>query len=138
MVFICASVISPRSRSEDDDELTSGSVRQTSVNGSYQPFCPAQATGHLQRIISIEEDHLPSLLDDCQVQTTLQECNEGQEASDNEENPDLVMNNIHQHASSALHQQSVEMIETPTSPRGQPVGKENSMNVSMQTLTDTE
>uniref|UniRef100_A0A3Q0RQV7 Calcium release activated channel regulator 2A n=1 Tax=Amphilophus citrinellus TaxID=61819 RepID=A0A3Q0RQV7_AMPCI len=117
----------------DDDELTSSSVRQSLVNGSYQPFCPARATGHLQRIISIEEDHLPSLLNDCQVQTALPECNEGEEVSDNEENIDLVMSNIHPHASSTLHQQSMETIETPTSPRGQPVGKENSMNEEVGT-----
>uniref|UniRef100_A0A669BF06 Calcium release activated channel regulator 2A n=1 Tax=Oreochromis niloticus TaxID=8128 RepID=A0A669BF06_ORENI len=103
--------------SEDEEELTSSSMRQRLVNGSCQPFCAAQARGqgHLQRIISIEEDHLPSFLNDCQIQTPLQECNGGKKVSDNEDNIDLKM-------------------ETPSSPRGQPVGKENSMNEEVSTL----
>uniref|UniRef100_A0AAQ6ANB3 EF-hand domain-containing protein n=1 Tax=Amphiprion ocellaris TaxID=80972 RepID=A0AAQ6ANB3_AMPOC len=99
--------------SEDEEELTSSSVRQSLANGSCQPSLPAEAGGHLQRIISIEEDHLPHLLNDCQAQTTLQECNEGEEVSDGEENIDLA---------------SVEKTDIPTSPRGQPVGKETSIN----------
>uniref|UniRef100_A0AAQ5ZTJ5 EF-hand domain-containing protein n=1 Tax=Amphiprion ocellaris TaxID=80972 RepID=A0AAQ5ZTJ5_AMPOC len=95
--------------SEDEEELTSSSVRQSLANGSCQPSLPAEAGGHLQRIISIEEDHLPHLLNDCQAQTTLQECNEGEEVSDGEENIDLKT-------------------DIPTSPRGQPVGKETSIN----------
>lgn len=111
-------------------------MRHRLVNGSCQSFCAAQARGqgHLQRIISIEEDHLPSFLIDCQVQTPLQECNEGKKVSDNEDNIDLVMSDIHPRMSSASHQQSMEKMETPSSPRGQPVGKENSMNVSFVTL----
>uniref|UniRef100_A0A3Q1F8F7 Calcium release activated channel regulator 2A n=1 Tax=Acanthochromis polyacanthus TaxID=80966 RepID=A0A3Q1F8F7_9TELE len=95
--------------SEDEEELTSSSVRQSPANGSCQPSLPAEAGGHLQRIISIEEDHLPHLLNDCQAQTPLQECKEGAEVSDGEENIDLKT-------------------EIPTSPRGQPVGKETSIN----------
>uniref|UniRef100_A0A7N6B3J0 EF-hand domain-containing protein n=1 Tax=Anabas testudineus TaxID=64144 RepID=A0A7N6B3J0_ANATE len=94
---------------EDQEEQTSNCVRQNLANGSCQPSCP-KTGGHLQRIISIEEDHLPHLLqNNCQAQTPLQECSEGEEASDNEENIDLKR-------------------ETPTSPRGQPVGKETSLN----------
>uniref|UniRef100_A0AAX7TKV4 EF-hand domain-containing protein n=1 Tax=Astatotilapia calliptera TaxID=8154 RepID=A0AAX7TKV4_ASTCA len=115
MFIVCAMLLSICS--EDEEELTSSSMRHRLVNGSCQPFCAAQARGqgHLQRIISIEEDHLPSFLIDCQVQTPLQECNEGKKVSDNEDNIDLKM-------------------ETPSSPRGQPVGKENSMNEEVSTL----
>ncbi|KAM9351633.1 EF-hand calcium-binding domain-containing protein 4B [Symphorus nematophorus] len=111
-------------KSEDEEELTSSSVRQKLANGSCR--------GHLQRIISIEEDHLPHLLQsDCQTQSPLQECSEGEEASDNEENIDLVMSDIYPPVSSTQQQKSkdtVEKREAPTSPRGQPVGKETSIN----------
>uniref|UniRef100_A0A3Q3KWN6 EF-hand domain-containing protein n=1 Tax=Mastacembelus armatus TaxID=205130 RepID=A0A3Q3KWN6_9TELE len=96
--------------SEDEEELAPGSVRQNLVSVSSQPSCPAETRGHFQRIISIEEDHLPHLLqNDCQTQAPLQECSEGEEASESEDNIDLKR-------------------ETPTSPRGQPVGKETSIN----------
>ncbi|XP_035520196.1 ras and EF-hand domain-containing protein homolog [Morone saxatilis] len=116
-------------KSEDEEEPTTTScVRQSLANGS----CTAGTRGHLQRIISIEEDHLPHLLqNDCQTQAPLRECSEGEEASDNEENIELVMSDIYPHASSAQQQESegtVEKRETPTSPRGQPVGKETSIN----------
>uniref|UniRef100_A0A8D3D8G3 EF-hand domain-containing protein n=1 Tax=Scophthalmus maximus TaxID=52904 RepID=A0A8D3D8G3_SCOMX len=110
------------------------SVRQSLANGSYQPSCPAERRGHLQRIISIEEDHLPHLLqNDYRAQTPLRECSEGEEeeeAFDDEENIDLVMSDIYPHAST-VQQQSEENAaqrETPNSPRVQPVGKETSIN----------
>uniref|UniRef100_A0A3P8RR72 Calcium release activated channel regulator 2A n=1 Tax=Amphiprion percula TaxID=161767 RepID=A0A3P8RR72_AMPPE len=115
-------------KSEDEEELTSSSVRQSLANGSCQPSFPAEAGGHLQRIISIEEDHLPHLLNDCQAETTLQECNEGEEVSDGEENIDLVMSDIYPSAQQQQSQASVEKTDIPTSPRGQPVGKETSIN----------
>ncbi|XP_035013484.1 EF-hand calcium-binding domain-containing protein 4B [Hippoglossus stenolepis] len=120
--------------SGDEEELTSSSVRPNLTNGSYQPSCPAERRGHLRRIISIEEDHLPHLLlNDCQAQTPLHECNEGEEAFDNEENIDLVMSDIDPCASPAQQQQqqqpgNMDERDTPTSPRGQPVGKETSVN----------
>ncbi|KAJ0069480.1 hypothetical protein NL108_008268, partial [Boleophthalmus pectinirostris] len=70
--------------------------------------------GHFQRIISIEEDHLPHLLQNCQVQSPLKECSEGEE-----ENMDLTMSEIIPQPRDT---------ETPMSPRGQPVGKETSLN----------
>uniref|UniRef100_A0A8C4HCZ6 EF-hand domain-containing protein n=1 Tax=Dicentrarchus labrax TaxID=13489 RepID=A0A8C4HCZ6_DICLA len=90
--------------SEDEEEPTTTSyVRQSLANGS----CTAGTRGHLRRIISIEEDHLPHLLqNDCQAQAPLRECSEGEEESKG----------------------TVEKRETPTSPRGQPVGKETSIN----------
>lgn len=112
-------------KSEDEEAPASSSVRQTLTNGAH--LCPAVARGHLQRIISIEEDHLPHLLQmDCE--NPLQECSEGEEE---EEDMDLVMSNIYPSASPARQQQqqrNVEDSETPTSPRGQPVGKETSLN----------
>lgn len=118
--------------SEDEEEMTTSSVFQDRAS---QPSCTTQTRGHLQRIISIEEDHLPHLLQtDCQTQTPLKECREGEEASDNEDDIDLVMSDIYPCASSAQQQNSkgtVDKRKTPTSPRGQPVGKETSINVSM-------
>ncbi|XP_010755121.3 ras and EF-hand domain-containing protein homolog [Larimichthys crocea] len=116
-------------KSEDEEEMTSSSVFQDRAS---QPSCTTQTRGHLQRIISIEEDHLPHLLQtDCQTQTPLKECREGEEASDNEDDIDLVMSDIYPCASSAQQQNSkgtVDKRKTPTSPRGQPVGKETSIN----------
>ncbi|KAK9516985.1 hypothetical protein VZT92_024885 [Zoarces viviparus] len=113
-------------KGEDEEELTAGSVRHNLAYGSCQSSYTASARGHLQRIISIEEDHLPHLLhNDGQPPTRLQECSEEEEdeASESEEHIDLVMSVIYPSASSA-----VEKSETPSSPRGQPVGKETSLN----------
>lgn len=116
---------------EEEEDLTAGSVSLNLANGSYQPSRPGVTRGFLQRIISIEEDHLPHLLQhDCQGQTSLQACTEGEEESDNEEDIDLVMSEIYPPAASGHQQQSDEAERTPTSPRGQPVGKETGMNVS--------
>lgn len=120
--------------SEDEEELTKSSLRQNLANGSCQSSYTAETRGHLQRVISIEEDHLPHLLQtDCQAQAPIQECSEGEEASDNEENIDLVMSDIYPSASAQQQQskeRNVEKRETLTSPRGRPVGKETSINVS--------
>uniref|UniRef100_A0A8C3A4U6 Calcium release activated channel regulator 2A n=1 Tax=Cyclopterus lumpus TaxID=8103 RepID=A0A8C3A4U6_CYCLU len=118
--------------SEDEEELITSSARHRLTNGSCQSSCTENTRGHLQRIISIEEDHLPHLLqNDCRPRTPLQECSEEEEASDNEEYTDLVMSDIYPCTSSAQRQKSqddVEKRETPSSPRAQPVGKENSLN----------
>uniref|UniRef100_A0A665TKB9 Calcium release activated channel regulator 2A n=1 Tax=Echeneis naucrates TaxID=173247 RepID=A0A665TKB9_ECHNA len=68
--------------SGDKEESTSSTVRQTVASEPCLSSCPVETRGHLQRIISIEEDHLPHLL-------------EGDEASDREENIDLVMSDIY-------------------------------------------
>ncbi|XP_028264355.1 ras and EF-hand domain-containing protein homolog [Parambassis ranga] len=115
-------------KSEDGEGLTS---RQNVTNWSCQPSCPSEVRGHLRRIISIEEDHLPHLLSDCQAQMPVSEAVEEEEVSDNEDNIDLVMSDIYPCVSSSPQKQangSVERRETPTSPRGQPVGKETSIN----------
>ncbi|KAK5928380.1 hypothetical protein CgunFtcFv8_013447 [Champsocephalus gunnari] len=124
-------------KSEDEEEITTSSARHNLANGSSQSYVRVNTRGHLQRIISIEEDPLPSLLqNDSVAQTPLQECSEEEEeeeeeeeASANEENIDLVMSDI-LGASSAQQQKTKEHVEereTPTSPRGQPVGKETSI-----------
>lgn len=118
--------------SEDEEEQT----RQNLTNPLCQSAWTVEKRSHLQRIISIEEDHLPHLLhSDCQasLHSPLRECSEAEEASDNEDNIDLVMSDIYPPASSARPKSNVgvEESETPTALRGQPVGKETSMNVSM-------
>ncbi|XP_077452656.1 EF-hand calcium-binding domain-containing protein 4B isoform X1 [Stigmatopora argus] len=83
---------------------------------------------YLPRLISIEEDHLPHLLQNgaC-TQFPLQPYNEGEEVTDQEENIDLMMSDIYP-AQLHLSDEVEEMYQTPTSPRGQPVGKETSLN----------
>ncbi|KAM6937073.1 EF-hand calcium-binding domain-containing protein 4B [Xenentodon cancila] len=118
-------------RSDDEEELTSSSPRMTLIGGSSLPSLPTETRGHLQRIISIEEDHLPQLLNGCQLQTPLRKCNEGEENMDTGETIDLVMSDIYSGALPACRKLSVEHMQErqiPTSPRGQPVGKETSLN----------
>ncbi|XP_055011096.1 EF-hand calcium-binding domain-containing protein 4B [Boleophthalmus pectinirostris] len=101
---------SPKGSSSDvfrNEDETGAAARLGSVS-SEAP------RGHFQRIISIEEDHLPHLLQNCQVQSPLKECSEGEE-----ENMDLTMSEIIPQPRDT---------ETPMSPRGQPVGKETSLN----------
>lgn len=98
-------------RSEDEVDPSSDSIRPST-------------RGHLQRIISIEEDHFPYLLQsNYQVQSPLQECSEAEETSDSEENMDLVMSDIAPTQQSKRKERVV-----PVFPRGQPVGKETSIN----------
>ncbi|XP_054633214.1 EF-hand calcium-binding domain-containing protein 4B isoform X2 [Dunckerocampus dactyliophorus] len=114
-------------KSEEDEE---GCVRQSPANGSSQPSCPEVTRGSLQRIISIEEDHLPHLLQNSgQPQTPLEPLTEGEEASDQEENIDLVMSDIYPTSVQLQRSEGIGQIsQTPTSPRGEPVGKETSIN----------
>ncbi|XP_003967247.2 ras and EF-hand domain-containing protein homolog isoform X1 [Takifugu rubripes] len=97
----------------DEEEQTTSSARQNLTKRLSQTTCIPQKRGHLQRIISIEEDHLPHLLQRDQLaRSPLPECSETEETSDNEEmRNDPLMRN-----------------ETPTSLRGRPVGKETSIN----------
>ncbi|CDQ72785.1 unnamed protein product [Oncorhynchus mykiss] len=82
----------------------------------------------LQRIISIEEDHLPQLLQG-NYQTQLWEWHE---EAEEEEHIELQMTSINPPSSPPTmeQQQPVDTRETemPTSPRGQPVGKETMGN----------
>ncbi|CAJ1057172.1 EF-hand calcium-binding domain-containing protein 4B [Xyrichtys novacula] len=110
-----------------DEELTVNSRRHSLTNGS------CQRRGHLQRIISIEEDHLPHLLQmDHQVPSLLQECSEGEEATEEDNDIELVMSDIIPPASSTPQQEQQKSKReegvTPTFPRGQPVGKDTSVD----------
>lgn len=83
----------------DEEEQTFSSARQNLAKKLSQSTHVPQKKAHLPRIISIEEDHLPHLLQDYQMaQSPIQECS-----------------------------------ETLQSLRGQPVGKETSIAVSMHT-----
>ncbi|KAI5098068.1 EF-hand calcium-binding domain-containing protein 4B, partial [Silurus meridionalis] len=89
--------------------------QQDQVEGSHSP---------LQRIISIEEDPLPQLLQK-EYQAELR--NWSEEEEDLEEDTDLQMTSIYPSASTPISQcppPERRHTHTPTSPRGQPVGKE--------------
>ena len=91
-----------------------------------------RSRGHLQRIISIEEDPLPQLLQAAPPLQTWsrveEEVEEVEEAEVEEEGMDLVMSDIRSPAPQAARDK-----DAPTSPRGQPVGKETSFKVSLMT-----
>ncbi|XP_061532848.1 EF-hand calcium-binding domain-containing protein 4B isoform X1 [Phycodurus eques] len=112
----------PKSEEEEAD------VRQNPAHVSSNS-CGSEVTrAYLQRIISIEEDHLPHLLQNgSQTQIPLQPFNEGEEASAHEENIDLLMSDIYP-AQPQLSEEAREISPGPMSPRGQPVGKETSIN----------
>lgn len=107
-------------KSEDEEDQSS------LTSAKPQPATPP-TRGHLQRIISIEEDHLPHLLHSSS-QSPLEECSEADEGLDSEEDIDLVMSDICPRASAAAAGPKAEKTETPTSQRGQPVGKETSIS----------
>ncbi|XP_007553291.1 ras and EF-hand domain-containing protein homolog [Poecilia latipinna] len=112
-------------KSEDEEEPTSTALRQN-LNGVYQPSFPAEARSRFQRIISIEEDHLPYLLNSGLAQNALQICAEVETQLDDEDGVD-VMSELHR-MSSPIPEQQPEEQQIPTSPRGQPVGKETTIN----------
>ncbi|CAB1322944.1 unnamed protein product, partial [Coregonus sp. 'balchen'] len=109
--------------SEDEEVVLPHSKRKSTegVNDSKPPHRP------LQRIISIEEDHLPQLLqDDYQAQLW-----EWREEAEDDKHIELQMNSINPPSSPpSREQQPVDTreTETPTSPRGQPAGKETMVN----------
>nr|XP_057942218.1 EF-hand calcium-binding domain-containing protein 4B [Doryrhamphus excisus] len=105
-----------RSEAENED----GSERQNPTNGS-------PTRGSLQRIISIEEDHLPHLLQNSlQPQIPLEPLPEKEES---EEHMDLMMSDIYPTYAQPRRSEGIgDMSQTPTSPRGEPVGKEASIN----------
>lgn len=123
LLFVC---------SEDEEDPSA----PTSVK-PHPAYLPTR--GHLQRIISIEEDHLPHLLhSSSQAQRPLAECSEADEALDSEEDIDLVMSDICPRASAAASTVAAgpktSEEQTPTSQRVQPVGKETSVNVSIEEI----
>uniref|UniRef100_A0A4W5QMR7 Calcium release activated channel regulator 2A n=1 Tax=Hucho hucho TaxID=62062 RepID=A0A4W5QMR7_9TELE len=85
----------------------------------------------LQRIISIEEDHLPQLLQDDYHAQLCEWSEEVEEEGEEEEHIELQMNSIYPPSSLPTREQQpadTRESETPTSPRGQPVGKETVVN----------
>ncbi|KAM6945982.1 EF-hand calcium-binding domain-containing protein 4B [Aplochiton taeniatus] len=130
-------------KSQDEEEFPSRSLNPAGVNGfGVHPSAGPEDEGgvrpsqgrHLQRIISIEEDHLPQLL---QAQDPLHQAlqlpgwSEGEEAEE-DENIELEMSSIHPPAPPRKRQEElggeVEDGNPPISPRGQPVGKETVHN----------
>ncbi|XP_036374436.1 ras and EF-hand domain-containing protein homolog [Megalops cyprinoides] len=131
-------------KSEDEEEVTSLSRRKDSGGMNGHGPAPGQegqgagkpgVRGQLGRIISIEEDHLPQLLQD-QYEAQLQEWSE-EEEDEEEEHTDLEMSNIFPASPTAAVPVTPEEPpptdhgvpspsngDTPSSPRGQPVGKE--------------
>uniref|UniRef100_A0A3P9IQF8 EF-hand domain-containing protein n=1 Tax=Oryzias latipes TaxID=8090 RepID=A0A3P9IQF8_ORYLA len=104
-------------RSEDEEAET----RLSSKNGSSQPCLSAAPGRHLQRIISIEEDHLPHLVNYRSSPNSLQE-SDGEDDLCSEETEDLVYPNT------SAEENGERERQMPTSPRVQPVGKETSIN----------
>uniref|UniRef100_A0A9J7XG98 EF-hand domain-containing protein n=1 Tax=Cyprinus carpio carpio TaxID=630221 RepID=A0A9J7XG98_CYPCA len=115
-------------KSDEDEEVLPQSKRKNmiGVNGHSMDLEDMvdrrpPSKHQLQRIISIEEDHLPQLLQQG-YQTQLREWSEDEEL---EEDMDLQMSNIYPTTSTPTSVSPPPGVApTPTSPRGQPVGKE--------------
>ncbi|KAM7116587.1 EF-hand calcium-binding domain-containing protein 4B isoform 1-T5 [Molossus nigricans] len=106
-----------RSQSEEEEEVFGMLRRRSSLGlteeepGTREPGAEGPLPRVLRRIISIEEDPLPQLLDGS-FERPLSRCPEEEEVSDQ---------GVQGQSQQARHSQ-LEL--TPTSPRGQPVGKE--------------
>lgn len=118
----------------DEEEVTPHFKRKSlmGLNGHSAPPGPEGVSAgaspslkHLPRIISIEEDHLPDLLQE-EHRPQLPQWSE--EEGDVEEGIDLQMSNIYQPRSSTPSSENHHSA-APTSPRHQPVGKETVSNV---------
>lgn len=108
---------SPNSQSEEEEDVFGMTRRRSSLGLSGYPLTEEEAEareprqGALRRIISIEEDPLPQLLDGS-FQPPLSKCPEEEDVSD-------------QRVEGPTQQVQPSPLELmPTSPRGQPVGKE--------------
>ncbi|KTF87058.1 hypothetical protein cypCar_00038091 [Cyprinus carpio] len=115
-------------KSDEDEEVLPQSKRKNviSVNGHSMDLedvvdCRPPSEHQLQKIISIEEDHLPQLLQQG-YQAHLRDWSEDEEL---EEGMDLWMSNIYPTSSTPTSVSPPPGVAaTPNSPRGQPVGKE--------------
>ncbi|XP_048024867.1 EF-hand calcium-binding domain-containing protein 4B [Megalobrama amblycephala] len=115
-------------KSDEDEEVLPHSKRKTTigVNGHSMDLEEivdgrTHSKHQLQRVISIEEDPLPQLLQQG-YQAQLREWSEDEEM---EEGIDLQMSNIYPTTSTPTSvSPPLGVSHTPTSPRGQPVGKE--------------
>ncbi|XP_058244146.1 EF-hand calcium-binding domain-containing protein 4B isoform X1 [Hemibagrus wyckioides] len=118
---------------DDDEDIPPHSKRKSGVGIKLPTLAIGQKdqveglrspTHQLQRIISIEEDHLPQLLQK-EYQAELR--NWSEEEEDLEDGIDLQMTSIFPSTSTPVSQcppANSRHAHTPTSPRGQPVGKE--------------
>ncbi|XP_039616696.1 ras and EF-hand domain-containing protein homolog [Polypterus senegalus] len=120
-------------KSEDEDDVFANSKRRNSgtLNGHNQvnkdPDNKLAKKIHLQRIISIEEDHLPQFLE-AEYEVQLNEWTEEEEEVDGT-NQELVAKAdraTEVDSNEVIDKQSAQVSssEAPSSPRGQPVGKE--------------
>lgn len=122
--------------SDEDEEVLPHSKWKTTigVNGHSMDLEDiidgrTHSKHHLQRIISIEEDPLPQLLQQG-YQAQLREWSEDEEL---EEGIDLQMSNIYPTTSTPTSvSPPLGVSHTPTSPRGQPVGKETVQSVRIR------
>ncbi|XP_014747025.1 PREDICTED: EF-hand calcium-binding domain-containing protein 4B isoform X1 [Sturnus vulgaris] len=113
----------PNSHSFEEDDIFSNSKRRNSagLNGVLSEEPDAGVTGgmpktsHLQRIISIEEDHLPQLLD------RLVDKQQSRWTGEDENTFEMEMNN-------KAREHSMEHSSSSSSSREQPVGKETLAN----------
>lgn len=124
--------------SEDEEDTLPHSKRKSTIGVKGNSLAIGkenQAEGwrspthQLQRVISIEEDHLPQLLQK-EYQAELR--NWSEEEEDLEDDIDLQMTSILPSASTPISQcppLESRHTHTPTSPRGQPVGKETAQPV---------
>ncbi len=119
------------SSDEDEEVLPQSKRTMIGVNGHSMDLEDMvdgrpHSKHQLQRIISIEEDHLPQLLQQG-YQAQLREWSEDEEL---EEGMDLQMSNIYPTTSTPTSVSPPPGVApTPTSPRGQPVGKETVQSV---------
>ncbi|KAM4038799.1 EF-hand calcium-binding domain-containing protein 4B [Anomaloglossus baeobatrachus] len=114
-----------KSQSSEDDDVFPPKRSSVGLNGTGtsvtetdSPVESRPSRGHhLQRIISIEEDHLPQYLETQQERPL----NNWQEVDEKEENvtqkEDIIQN-----------KEEIPPTDVPSSPRGQPVGKETLPN----------
>ncbi|XP_025064895.1 EF-hand calcium-binding domain-containing protein 4B isoform X3 [Alligator sinensis] len=115
--YVEGKVLSKSQSIEEEDVFSNSTRRRNSVglNGYISvesDHCTGEMTQgkHLQRIISIEEDHLPQLLDRSLEKQLSKWTEEDENVSSEKEMDEMQLTPSSQHM--------------PSSPRGQPVGKE--------------
>ncbi|XP_075715957.1 EF-hand calcium-binding domain-containing protein 4B [Rhinoderma darwinii] len=116
---------SAKSQSSEEEDVFPPKQNTVGLNGvgtsimetdSHGESGPSKAR-HLQRIISIEEDHLPQYLDN-EDERPLNDWQEVDEKEENRTHNEEVIQN----------EDEIPQEDVPSSPRGQPVGKETLAN----------
>ncbi|MEE6478150.1 hypothetical protein FKM82_011757 [Ascaphus truei] len=121
LMFVCHRMAMTFFQSSEEEDVVQPKLNSAGLNGSFSSTAESENSldgGHskyqqLQRIISIEEDHLPQLLDS-QQERPLHNWTEVDEKGQN--TPEVSENN--------RKEEQIPRDEVPSSPRGQPVGKE--------------